>query len=74
MVMSFGGMGMSNMGMSGMSGSGNVYQSLKAKYGTEADFRERPVIAPYPMEVIPKAQEPAIQKTWFSRLMNKLYG
>lgn len=70
MVMSLGGMGMGSM-----YGGGNVYQGLKAKYGcAPADFSERPRIAPYPMEVIPKAPEPVIHRSWFGRLMNKLYG
>ncbi|MCQ2743204.1 MAG: hypothetical protein MJ230_00205 [bacterium] len=76
MVMSFGGMGMCGFGMSGMSGygGGNVYQSLKAKYGAPADFHERPSVAPYPMECIPMAPEPVIQRTRFGRFLNKLYG
>ena len=72
MVMSFGGIGMG--GMSNF-GNGNVYQNIKAKYGCgHADFGERPKIAPYPMEIIPKAPTPNVQKSSFGRLLNKLYG
>lgn len=70
MVMSFGG-----IGMSGMYGGGNMYQNVKATYGCAPyDFSERPHVAPYPMEVIPKTPEPVIHRSWFGRLMNKLYG
>ena len=66
---------MGGMGMSGMNGGGNVYQATKAKYGCgHADFGERPQIAPYPMEIIPKSPDTPVKKSWFGRLMDKLYG
>ena len=67
MVMSFNSMSMGN--------SGNVYQAIRAKYACGyADSAERPKIAPYPMDIIPKSQDPVVQRNWFGRLLNKMYS
>ena len=68
MVMSFNSMSM-------MGSSGNMYQSMRARYACGyADSAERPKVAPYPMDIIPKEPEPIVQRSWFGRLFNKMYN
>ena len=67
MVMSFSPMSMGN--------SGNMYQAMRAKYSCGyADNAERPKVAPYPMEIIPKEPDSIVQKNWFGRFFSKLYS
>jgi len=67
-------MPMGSYGMSGAS-SANVYQTMKAKYGCGyADFNERPKVAGYPMDIIPKAYEPDVKRSWFGRFMDKMFN
>ena len=56
-------------------GAGNVHQSFKNKYGVGyEDFNSRPYAQPYPAAIIPKAPETPFQKSWFGRLISKLYS
>ena len=56
----------------GMMGSGNVHQQMKMKYGVGPDLRERPVLATYPMEILPPAPPP--KKGFLGKIIQKLYG
>ena len=73
-------MGMMGGGMYGMGGmnygsGGNVHQQLKARYGVGyEDFGTRPYAQPYPTAVIPRTPETPLQKSWFGRLIRKLYS
>ncbi len=76
MPMNFYGSGM-GMGMDYGSGnsSGNVYANMKAKYGCGyEDFFERPRISEFPVDTIPQPDERFQDKTWFGRMIKKLYS
>ena len=54
---------------------GNVHQSFKNKYGVGyEDFNSQPYAQPYPTAVIPRTPETPLQKSWFGRLIRKLYS
>ncbi|MBE7703451.1 MAG: hypothetical protein E7Z89_05295 [Cyanobacteria bacterium SIG28] len=63
---------MGGMSPMGMMGSGNVHQQMKMKYGVGPDLRERPVLATYPMEILPPAPPP--KKGFLGKIIQKLYG
>ena len=60
--------------VAGMNG-GNVHQSFKAKYGVGyKDFNTRPYAQPYPVAIISRVPKTPIQKSWFGKLIAKLYS
>ncbi len=71
-MMPIGGM---NTNMNGFQGGGtNAHQALKAKYGVGyEDFGSRPYAQPYPMAIVPRRPEPACQKTWLGRFIQRCF-
>ena len=62
-----------SMGMGPMAG-GNVYESLKTQYGCgHADFGTAPKAFEYPMDVLVKRPEPAIERSRIFRFIQKLF-
>lgn len=62
------------MGMNNMQGSNNVHQNLKAKYGVGyEDFGSRPYAQPYPMAIVPRRQDSAIENNWLGRFIRKCF-
>jgi len=65
---------MSTGGYSSMGGSYNVPQYFLSKYGNGyADFGSRPYAQPYPMAVVPRAQETVLKKSGLGKLLDKLF-
>ena len=61
----------------GMYGNGgNVHQAFKSQYGVgyPDSGASRPFIQPYPMAIIPYAKESPVKKSWFGRVMSKLFS
>ena len=73
-------MGMMSGGMYGMNNmygnGGNVHQMFKSQYGVgyEDSGATRPYAQPYPMAIIPRAQEPLINKGWFARFIKQCFS
>ena len=68
MVMPFG-----TFGMGGMT-SGNVYQNLRARYSCGyVDYAERPKLAGYPVETNSDCKRPERPKSFFERVVEKLF-
>ncbi len=60
--------------MTGAMTSGNVPQYFHSRYGDGySDFGTRPYAQPYPMAIIPRAQEPSTQKTWLGRFIQRCF-
>lgn len=74
-------MGMMGGGMYGMNsmngmntGSGNVHQQLKERYGVGyEDFGSRPYAQPYPFAIIPRRPEPPCEENAFCRFLRKCF-
>lgn len=66
---------MSSMGSMNTSFSGgNVFQNYKQKYGCGyEDFGTRPYAQPYPMAIVPRRPESAIQKSWLARFIKRCF-
>lgn len=60
--------------MTGSMTSGNVPQYFHSKYGNGyPDFGTKAYTQPYTMPIIPRAKEPAIEKSWIGRFIQRCF-
>lgn len=74
MVMPFMGMGMGMMGMDSITTqSGNIYENVRAKYGFNKDFKNRPEVAGLSPDVTPMRPEVKIPVSHWENFVRLLH-
>ena len=59
-------------GFYGAPAQNNIYNQLHGKFGCgHEDFGTRPYAKPYPMAIIPKSANAAVEKSWLRRFLEK---